>query len=859
MSLDKIYKPQQYEDQIYKKWEESQAFKPVKTEESKPFVVTLPPPNANANLHIGHALDFQLKDIIGRHRRLLGDEVLLLPGADHAGFETWAVYEKHLNEQGKSRFDFSRQELYDQVYEFVDKNRSKMENQIRKLGISCDWEQFTFTLDNKIVKASYQAFNKMWDQGLIYRAKRLVNYCTQHQTAFADIEVVHQEIKGYLYSIDYPLKDGSGAIRVATTRPETMLGDVAVAVHPQDKRYKDLIGKDVILPITNRTIPIIADEEVKMDFGTGAVKITPGSDFMDFEIGNRHKLPVLEILNTDGKFNDNVGKDYQGLDIKTAREKIIKELEDLNLLKDKQPYNHQVGCCYKCNTILEPLLRDQWFVKMTPLAQAAIKKIEAGEIKFYPPKKAQELITYLKTVQDWNISRQIAWGIPIPVFENINKAGDWIYNEQVDQATITVGSQAYKRDLDVFDTWWSSGQWAYASFNYQDNPDYYPTSLMETGIDILRPWVSRMIVLSLYITQQVPFKEVYLHGMVVDEHGAKMSKSKGNVVNPMDIINQYGADALRLGLISGITPAQAQAFGLNKIQAGRNFCNKLWNIGRFIQSIASDNLNNLKDQDQALTQADHYILDRFYKTKAQVDKHLKTYKLNLAWEAVYSYIWHDLADWYLEASKIKPNPALLSYIFENSLRLVHPWTPFVSEVLYQELYDENKFLINNKWSNQDKLEIDTQKVHQFEIIQSIIIQIRQLLDVKIRDQAQLHVEENANLLDKDSQDLILSMTNILKINIGQPALNSLKLTQALIPAWIKIESSLLKDKYLQLERNLKRHKNMQSTLESRLKNKSYLQNAPKSLIKQSEIQLEETIKIIKSLNTEIAQLKQINA
>ena len=855
MSLEKTYNPHIYETQIYKQWEDGGLFKPQASSLNKTFAVALPPPNANANLHLGHALDFQIKDIIARHKRLLGYEVLLLPGADHAGFETWAVYEKHLNAKGQSRFDFNRQELYDQVYEFVAKNRSNMEDQIRKLGISCNWQQFTFTLDDKIVEASYKAFKKMWDQGLIYRAKRLVNYCTTHETAFADIEVIHENIQSNLWHIKYPLSNRNEFITVATTRPETMLGDMAVAVHPEDKRYQQLIGQTVNLPLTGRQIPIIADDEIKMDFGTGAVKITPGSDFVDFDIGQRHQLAILEILNTKGRLTTVVPQPYQDLDIKTSRQKVIDDLQQLGLIAKIEDYNHQVGHCYKCHTRLEPLLRDQWFVNMKPLAKTAIQQIEQKEIKFYPAQKAQELITYLKTVQDWNISRQIAWGIPIPVFENINKPNDWIYSQEVSKESIEVDGQTYRRDTDVFDTWWSSGQWAYASLDYENNPQYYPSHLMETGVDILRPWVSRMIVLSLFITGKIPFKEVYLHGMIVDEKGAKMSKSKGNVVNPMDIIDKYGADALRIGIIAGITPAQPQAFGLNKITMGRNFCNKLWNIGRFVQAMTNDTQEHYQTEVECRHIADYYIVGRFNKVRKTINKHIDNYRLNLAWEELYNFIWHDLADWYLEISKIQSNPGLLAYIFENSLRLVHPWAPFVSEVLYKEIYDSNNFLINHLGDDYD-IKIDSRKIDEFEYIKSIITQSRQCLELSLRKKAILYID-NKELLTDENLKIIQQLTSIENIESGRPSNNSLLISQSPNSAWLVIEPQLLKSKYQQLNKEIHQKIKSKTNLEQRLANKNYLSKAPNHLIDQSRQQLKQIEIAIDNLQTEIKNLEQV--
>ncbi|MCY4088842.1 MAG: valine--tRNA ligase [Candidatus Saccharibacteria bacterium] len=854
MSLNKIYQPNHWESIIYKKWEQAQGFQPIKTKNKKiPFVITLPPPNANANLHVGHALDFQIKDIIGRHKRLQGYEVLLLPGADHAGFETWALYEKHLNAKGQSRFDFNRDELYKQVYQFVEENRFNMENQIRQLGISCDWQKFTFTLDDKIVKSSYKIFHKMWQKDLIYRAKRLVNYCVNHGTAFADREVEYQTTETHLWHINYPLENKNTMITVATTRPETMLGDMAVAVNPKDQRYQNLIGQKVILPLTDRVIPIIADEAVKKDFGTGAVKITPGSDFLDFEIGQRHNLKILEIIDTEGKFTSAVPEKYSNHKVLETRQLVLADLEELGLLNKEEAYQNVVAHCYKCGQILEPLLKDQWFVKMGPLIQVGLKALKENKITFYPKGKKQELITYWNNLQDWNISRQIAWGIPIPVFENVEQPGQWVYDERVDQKIIQIKNQTYRRDPDVFDTWWSSSQWPYASLDYQKNPQYYPTSLMETGVDLLRAWVSRMILLSLFVTQEIPFKDVYLHGMVVDERGVKMSKSMGNVINPIDMVGQYGSDALRLALISGVTPGQPQPFGLSKMTMGRNFCNKLWNIGRYIQTIAQTTSLSADIK----TPAEAWILKRLYDTCQETDKQLQAYRLNLAWDSIYKFIWHDLADWFLEISKNQPNNNLLHYIFLATLKLVHPWTPFVSEVLYQELYANKKQpLLITYTEEMPRLTYDPVDAEIFIDVQKFIIDVRQLLELNLRKQTSLYLKSDDFEIHQSTMDSIQQLTQIRIVKLAETDAQGLNLQQSKLQGWLQLPLNLLKHKHRELNQELNKQQRLMQQLQQRLDNPLYLTKAPKSLIKESSLHLKETTERCQLINRQLQQLRQ---
>ncbi len=553
MKLPKVYEPAAYEADIYALWEKSQAFQPRKA--GKSYTVVVPPPNANGNLHLGHAITLGLQDIAVRYHRLREESALLLPGADHAGFETQAVYEKHLAKEGKSRFDFTREQLYADIWEFVAQNRANFEGQFRRLGAGVDWSRYTFTLDEKIVKRAYATFKKMWDEGLIYRGERLVNYCTFHRTGFADIEVDYKEAKTPLYYMKY------GPFTLATTRPETKFGDTAVAVHPDDERYSEWVGKTVTVEGVNGPfeVRVIADEMVDPKFGTGAVKITPAHSFDDWEAAQRHNLSAVRVINHDGTMNHKAGR-FEGMTIMEARRAVVAALEEKDLLvKVDNDYVNRVGHCYKCDTIIEPMLMEQWFVDMKPLANRAKQSIEAGEITFYPERKRDQLVTYLDNLRDWNISRQIAWGIPIPAFQNVDDTDDWIYDERTDQEIIEINGKTYRRDPDVFDTWFSSSSWPYATLDYPDGKDFkqhYPLSLMETGFDILYPWVSRMIMLGLYVTDEVPFKTVYLHGLILDEHGQKMSKSKGNVINPMEIVDEYGSDALRMGIISGQTPGE---------------------------------------------------------------------------------------------------------------------------------------------------------------------------------------------------------------------------------------------------------------------------------------------------------------
>ena len=697
MKLAKAYEPNHYEPDIYAMWEKSGVFDPKG--EGEPYSIVMPPPNANGNLHMGHALIVNYQDMLVRYNRMQGKDAVYLPGADHAGFETWVVYERVLNEKGQSRFNFSREELYSQVWDFVHKQRSNMELQLRALGAGASWKNLTFTLDEKVIKTVYETFKKLWDDGLIYRGERIANYSTKYQTSYSDIEVNYKQEKGTLWQIAYPLIDQVGEIVVATTRPETMLGDVAIAVNPTDERYKHLIGTKAHLPIVDREIPIIADDYVDKNYGTGAVKITPAHDPNDFEIGKRHNLKPIQVIGFDGTMI-NVPQHYMGLDIETARKRVLTDLEIEELRRGESEIEHTVGYDYKSGLPIQPMIKDQWFIKVKPLAKRAIEILERGEINFTPEHKRSVLIEYLKNLRDWNISRQIPWGIPIPAFVNKEDPTDWIFDTRVDQKTLSINGKTYLREEDTFDTWFSSGQWPYITTDALEQGSelskFYPTSVMGTGADILFPWISRMIMLGLYRTGKIPFKDTYFNGLVLDENGQKMSKSKGNVINPIEILSQYGSDALRLGIVANRSAAQNQALSMGKIIAGRNYCNKLWNISRFIGDKLGDDFTP-SNTPQAKSLADHWIISELNKTCLEIGNHLDKFRFAEASEALYHTIWDSVADWYIEASKADLNKDLLAWVLETCLRMSHPFTPFVSETIWQNLPWTSSILASEYW------------------------------------------------------------------------------------------------------------------------------------------------------------------
>ncbi len=862
MNLPKSYEPKDYEDNIYALWEKGAAFTPQNRGGDGSFSIVVPPPNANASVHIGTGMTLALEDIATRYNRMKGKATLFVPGADHAGFETQAVFEKHLAKEGKSRFDFSREELYQQIWDFVAQNRKLFETQFRRLGASVDWSRYTYTLDDKVVKLAYKTFKKMWDEKLIYRGERLVNYCTLHQTGFADIEVAYEDTTTPLYYMRY------GPFELATTRPETKFGDTAVAIHPDDKRYQEWIGKNVTVEGVNGPfeVMVISDPMVDPKFGTGVVKITPAHSFDDWEVAQRHNLPAVRVINHDGTMNEKAGR-FRGMTVLEARKAVVEALKEKELLvKVDENYKNRVGKCYKCGTVIEPMLMEQWFVDMQPLAEPAIKALKDKKITFYPDAKREQLIKYLESLRDWNISRQIAWGIPIPAFQNVDDADDWIYDERVDQEFIELGGKTYKRDSDVFDTWFSSASWPYATLNYPDGEDYkqfYPLSLMETGGEILYPWVSRMIVLGLYMTKQVPFKDVYIHGYVMAEDGAKMSKSLGNVVDPMPVIDKYGSDALRMGVISGRAPAVNRPYDQSKIIGARNFTNKLWNVARFIESKVGDDFS-LKGDPQPTASADYFILTKLQQLTEAVSTFLDQYRFSEAYDAIYHFVWDELADWYIETSKTNPNKSVLAYVLESVLKLTHPFAPFVTETIWQTLKWEglsseasakegDSLLAISKWP--EPIKVDAKKGQAFEEIKSIVSEIRYIKTVLGLRDLSLYYSNEPFL--SEHAELIKTLAKINDVKEVRDG-HGLRLTQTAYNCWLDLDHDSIKHFLHELQEQIRRHEQAIVRLEARLDNKDYVKSAPKALVDETKQQLDATKALLTKTQAEYDRFSGAN-
>ncbi len=690
--MDKNYNHIEHEEKIYSLWEKSDAFTPQVDKSKKSFTIIMPPPNANDPLHIGHARFVAIEDILIRYHRMKGESTLWLPGSDHAGIETQFVFEKKLKEKGQSRFDFDRETLYKMIWNYVSENTGVMETQLKKLGASCDWSRFKFTLDPEIVKVVYKTFKKLSDEGFVYRGERIVNYCPRCGTAFSQLEVEYVERDDNLYYLDY------GSIQIATTRPETIFADVAVAVNPTDKKYKDVVGKTATIPLINREIPIITDSLAKSDFGTGAVKVTPAHDPIDFEIGQKHNLSSLSVVDENGRMTG-VPEKYIGMKAENARTEVVKDLEEAGKIVKVEKIHHTVGTCYRDHGTIEPTVSKQWFLKVEPLAKAVLTQIKEKKVRFAAKKYEKIATHWLKNLKDWNISRQIVWGIRIPAYR-CNKCLEWTITDGViPQKCSYCEHTSLTQDQDTFDTWFSSGQWPFATLETTNPGDFeyfYPTSVMNTGYDILPFWVIRMLMLGIYKTNKTPFENILLHGLVRDREGQKISKSKGNVINPIEMADRYGSDALRVALIWGANVENDIALSEDNIRGQRNFANKIWNIARFItqKEFKPESIKTKIIDD------DKWIKLELKKTTKKVTKALETYKLNEGVEEIYEFVWHKFADIYLEKTKNRREEAqtTLEEILKSSLVLLHPFMPFVTETIWQQIKKPNELnLIQTSW------------------------------------------------------------------------------------------------------------------------------------------------------------------
>ena len=716
-TMPKAYDPHQTEETLYDWWEHNGFFRPEQQVASgladparKPFVISMPPPNVTGALHLGHAITSSIEDMLIRYHRMLGDPTLWMPGTDHAGIATQNVVERQLEKQGVTRHDLGRERFVEEVWGWKAEYHARITAQQKRMGISCDWQRERFTLDDGLSEAVLEAFVQLYDEGLIYKGNYLVNWCPRCQSAISDLEVDYDEENGRFYTFRYPLKEG-GFLEVSTTRPETILGDTAVAVHPEDARYAAVVGKTALVPMLDREIPVIADEYVDPAFGTGALKVTPGHDPNDYEIGKRHGLAMINIMNIDGTLNANAGR-YAGLDRFDARKKLWADMREVGLVVGDKEHVHQVGHCQRCGTIVEPLLSEQWWVKMEPLARPALAAVANGDIQIVPQRFERIYNQWLENIRDWCISRQLWWGHRIPVWYGPDGAAfaGRSESEARDRAIAHYGRDVeLRQDPDVLDTWFSSGLWPFSTLGWpektQDLATYYPTSVLETGYDIIFFWVARMIMLGLRFTGEVPFHTVYLHGLVRDEQGRKMSKSLGNALDPLDLIAEYGTDALRFTLLTGGTPGNDLKLATSRVEANRNFANKIWNAARFVVMKLEEGVEiDWSDPNSpayalpetaALSLADRWILSRYETVRSEVTRLVDAWQLGEAGRQLYEFLWNEYCDWYIEASKVRlgdgsPVEAqatrqVLAYVLERSLRLLHPFMPFVTEAIWQNL------------------------------------------------------------------------------------------------------------------------------------------------------------------------------
>ena len=859
-NLSKVYDPQSVEEKWYKWWEESKFFS-AKMEEGKPaFSIVMPPPNVTGMLHMGHAMDNTLQDILTRYKRMQGYNTLWVPGTDHAGIATQAKVEAQLRKEGTDRYELGREKFLERAWAWKEEYGNTITTQLRKLGSSCDWDKERFTMDEGCSKAVREAFVRLYKKGLIYQGNYIVNWCPHCHTTISDIEVEHVENEGKIYYFRYPIEGTEEYIQIATTRPETMFGDTAVAVHPDDERYKHLIGKNVILPVVERRIPIIADEYVEREFGTGAVKITPSHDVNDFEMGQRHHLPEIVVIDKDGKMNENAGI-YEGLDRYECREKLIADFEKSGVLVKIEDHTNSVGHCYRCNTVIEPLVSKQWFVKMKPLAEPAMQAALNGDVKFIPERFTKIYLGWLENIRDWCISRQLWWGHRIPVWY-CEDCGEVICEMEDPTVCPKCGSTHLHQDPDVLDTWFSSGLWPFSTMGWPEKtPEFdmfYPTSVLVTGRDIIFFWVARMLFDALEFTGSVPFKEVFIHGLVLDSQGRKMSKSLGNGVDPLKVIKEYGADSLRFMLITGNTPGNDLRYRDERLESARNFANKIWNAARF-------SLMNLEDYqaDSALAPkyetADKWIISRYSAVSRQVTEMLDRYELGEAARVLYEFIWNEFCDWYIEL--VKPRlygkdteesryaaQKTLVEVLRGSMELLHPFMPFITEEIWQHLPHEGETIMLAKWPEQEESLISAEIDKQMELTIEVIRAIRNLrseMNVPLGKKAEVIICANNpeyTVYLKDGANYILSLASAESLSVEETL--AAKPTQAAtavvhgIEIYLPLKGLIDLDKEIaRLEKELTKMEGEIKRIEGKLANEGFVAKAPAEVIEKEKEKL----------------------
>ena len=779
--LAKQYDPKDVEDRIYKSWIDGNYFHAKGEKDKETYTIVIPPPNITGQLHMGHALDNTLQDILIRWKRMCGYDTLWLPGTDHASIATEAKIVEAMRKEGISKEDIGREEFLERAWDWKAKYGGRIVEQLKKMGSSCDWERERFTLDEGCNKAVKTVFCELYEKGLIYRGERIINWCPHCLTSISDAEVEYEDQAGHFWHLRYPFKDGSGYLELATTRPETLLGDTAVAVNPNDEKYKDIVGKTLVLPLVHREIPVIADDYVEMDFGTGVVKITPAHDPNDFEVGLRHNLAVLSCLTPDAKITDDYPK-YAGLDRYEARKAIVADLEAEGALVRVEDYNHNVGACYRCHTTVEPRVSKQWFVKMKPLAGPAIDAVKNGETKFVPQRFEKVYFHWLENIRDWCISRQLWWGHRIPAWYCAD-CGEITVSMETPEKCCKCGSSHISQDPDTLDTWFSSALWPFSTLGWPDKTDdlthYYPTNTLVTGYDIIPFWVMRMMFSGIEQTGEVPFNTVLIHGLVRDEQGRKMSKSLGNGIDPLEVIDQYGADALRLALATGNSPGNDMRFSTNKMEASRNFSNKLWNANRFILMYLSEDEPNPHIPENLATE-DKWIISRYNDLVKAVTTSLENFELGIAVQNLYDFIWDVFCDWYIEIAKIRLNGddedgkktarAVLVYVMSNTLKLLHPFMPFITEEIWLALPHDGETIMISPWPEYDERLAFASEEQSMERVMSAIkaIRVRRAeMNVKPSKKAKLYIETKYTDDFKNGALFMYRLAYASEIEIGE--------------------------------------------------------------------------------------------
>jgi valyl-tRNA synthetase len=860
-NLPSVYNSREVEGKWYEFWKNHNYFAPDDDQNKPTFSIVMPPPNVTGQLHLGHALDNTLQDILTRWRRMQGYRTLWLPGTDHAGIATQAKVEEALASEGLSRKDLGREKFLQRVWEWKDLYGSRITEQLSLMGSSCDWSRERFTMDEGCSQTVREVFVNLYEKGLIYQGNYIINWCPKCQTAISDIEVEHADSEGHLWYIKYPVEGADEYLVVATTRPETMLGDTGVAVHPEDQRYAHLIGRNVILPLLGRIVPIFADDYVDREFGTGAVKVTPAHDPNDFDMGQRHQLEQITVINLDGTMNEMAGP-YAGLDRYDCRKKIVADLEAEGSLLKIDEHRHAVGHCQRCDTVIEPLISKQWFVRMKPLAEPAIEKVLKGEIRFVPERFTKTYISWMENIRDWCISRQLWWGHRIPVWY-CQECGEIIVSKTDPEVCPACTATDLRQDEDVLDTWFSSALWPFSTLGWpqasQDMADFYPTSVLVTGRDIIFFWVARMIFSGIEHTGQAPFHEVNIHGLILDSQGRKMSKSLGNGIDPIEVIEKYGADTLRFSMITGVTPGNDVRFHWDKVENSRNFANKIWNASRFVLMNLED-FEAIEIQPEELTLPDRWILSRLTLKVEETTQLMEGYDLGEAAKGLYEFIWDDFCDWYIELAKPRLSRGaspreksvaqnVLWKVHIDILRLLHPFMPFITEEIYHKLPGHNETIMLDPWPLKNEAQIDPAAVEEMQMIMAITRALRNIraefnLSPSASIPAIVVAEGDAvlQLLQRDGKYIENMSRAELKIvkSLEEKPLQAVSALTSYAEIYVPLEGMIDVDKELgRLEKDLKAIEIELSRAEGKLNNQGFVAKAPAEVISKEKSKIEE--------------------